>query len=114
MTIDFFLQVDCRFVHSLVGFGGFIPYFLLEAFGISLPYIGFTSIDSTYSWDGMTQLILFFAAIFLTVVCYLEYHGTTDVKVPHYDVGMDAMAMPTLLHASALVFTANSSRPRTY
>ena len=67
-----------------MGFFGFIPYFLLEAMGISLPYIGFTSIDSTYSWDGMTQLVLFFAAIFLTVVCYAEYQGLTDHKVFSY------------------------------
>ena len=74
-------QVACQYVHSLLGFAGFIPYFLLEGFGISLPLIGFTNIDPTYSLDGITQMMIFFATSFLAVVCYCEYHAITDAKV---------------------------------
>jgi len=82
-------QVACQYVHSLIGFAGFIPYFILEGFGISLPLIGFASIDPTYSLDGITQMMIFFAASFLAVVCYCEYHAITDAKVfamYHYPV----------------------------
>lgn len=77
-------QVACQKVHSLLGFTGFIPYFLLEGFGISLPFIGFKNIDPTYSFDGITQMMIFFATAFLAVVCYCEYYGITDAKVFAY------------------------------
>jgi hypothetical protein len=79
--LPFGLQVACQYLHSLLGFAGFIPYFLLEGFGISLPLIGFANIDPTYSLDGLTQMMIFFATSFLAVVCYCEYKGITDAKV---------------------------------
>ena len=62
--------------------------------------MGFTSIDSTYSFDSMTQLILFFAALFLTVVCYSEYYHVTDMKVSLAPLA----SSPLLLLASLLTF----------
>ena len=61
-------------VHGLIGMGGFAPYFALEGLGISLPLIGFTNIDPTYSPDTMTSMLLFFLAIFVTLVCYMEFN----------------------------------------
>ena len=61
-------------VHGLIGKGGFAPYFALEGLGISLPLIGFTNIDPTYSLDTMTSMLLFFLAIFVTFVCYMEFN----------------------------------------
>ena len=55
-------QVKPHTVHGFIGMAGFGPYFALEGFGISLPYIGFANIDPTYSLDGLTQMLIFFLA----------------------------------------------------
>ena len=73
---------------------GFGPYFALEGFGISLPYIGFANIDPTYSLDGLTQMLLFFLASFVVLVCYMEFKdmvGNELFTYYHYPVSAAAL-----------------------
>lgn len=60
-------------VHGAIAGGAFTPYFVLEAFGISLPLIGLTSLDSTYAWSPMVQLLLLMLACFAATIAYVEF-----------------------------------------
>ena len=51
----------------------FLPYFLLEAYGISLPLIGLTSLDSTYEWSTAFQLIMLMLSCFCGLIAYIEF-----------------------------------------
>ena len=58
---------------GLVG-TGFAPYFILESVGVSLPVVGLTSIDSSYSYTGATAMLTGMVAIFCAVTAYSEYY----------------------------------------
>ena len=66
-------MVAAQVIHGAIVGTGFVPYFILEAFGISLPFIGLPSLDSTYAWSPMVQLLLLMLATFSIMTAYMEF-----------------------------------------
>ena len=61
-------MVAAQVVHGAIVGTGFVPYFVLEAFGISLPFVGLPDLDSTYEWTPMVQLLLLMLATFSMIM----------------------------------------------
>ena len=68
-------------VHGMIVGSNFVPYFILEAIGGSMPMVGLASIDSSYAYTGATAMLCGMLAIFLTMSAYSEYTEQMDGKM---------------------------------
>jgi hypothetical protein len=68
-------------MHATLLITGFIPYFVAESFGISFPMVGMASIDTSYAFTGMTQLLFGMLAIFTAMTAYSEWFGFMEGKM---------------------------------
>jgi len=83
-------QVSCTFVHSFIA-ASFVLFFILETFGITLPYVGFSEVDPTYTSSNSMRLVLMTAAIYLGVVGKLEFDGKMPLEIftySHYPLSL--------------------------
>ena len=48
------IQSGPQYVHGVIVGTNFVPYFILEALGLSVPVVGLASIDASYSYGGAT------------------------------------------------------------
>jgi len=63
--------------HGLIVGTGFLPYFVLEAFGVSLPIFGLATIGD-FAHDATSGLLLSMLSIFMAYVAHVEY--TAEMK----------------------------------
>lgn len=58
--------------HGFILASSFIPYFVLEAFKVEAPMINMGSLNSTYAWSPMVQLLLLMLASMSCAIAYCE------------------------------------------
>ena len=116
------------YVHGIVVGTNFVPYFIMEAIGVSAPYVGLAAIDSSYAYGGMTALLTAFLAIYLAIPAWTEYTGHMEGKMfarYHYwlstvvflwqcqpttsDVGMYFFSAPHLFTAWTIYLVVKNS-----
>jgi len=68
-------------IHAMICAAGFVPMYALETVGISLPYMGMPSMDTSHSSTGYTSLLCGFVCIFLAMVVHDEYYGKMSGKM---------------------------------
>ena len=52
---------------------GFIPYFLLMAFGIDPPFVGFGALDTSYALTPAFQFFVLVSASMMGAVAWMEF-----------------------------------------
>ena len=70
--------------HGLIVLTGFLPYFIAEALGYSVPMVGLAACDSTYEFTPAMGLILGMAGVMSGTVAYMEFTGKMDLKTFTY------------------------------
>ena len=68
-------------LHATILITGFIPYFILESIGLSVPFVGMSQIDTSYSYNGSSAVMHGFCALFLSMIAYEEYTGRMEGKM---------------------------------
>lgn len=68
-------------VHAMIVGTGFVPYFVLESIGLSMPMIGLSSIDSSYAYSGSTAMLCGMLAVFCAMTAWTEYTGQMEAKM---------------------------------
>ena len=97
--------------HGMLVGAGFVPYFVVESIGLSVPMLGMAAIDSSYAYTGATALLCGFTAIFCSIVAYIEYTGQMEGKlfaVYHYFLSVVVsywMLQPSTSDMGKLFFT---------
>lgn len=98
-------------LHAIIVAAGFVPYFIVESIGLSIPMLGMAAIDSSYAYTGATALLCGFTAIFCSIVAYIEYTGQMEGKlfaVYHYFLSVVVsywMLQPSTSDMGKLFFT---------
>ena len=108
-------------LHGLIVATGFLPYFVAESFGISVPMVGLAECDTSYNYSPMSGLLLGMLATFSGLVAYYEVNdkmSLRDFTYYHYPLavylGMWMSSSSTtmvgkMFFAPPFVFTAWSS-----
>ena len=108
-------------LHGLIVATGFLPYFIAESFGVSIPMVGLSELDPTYSWSPMSGLLLGMLATFSGVIAMQEIKEEMSLKVftyYHYPLALflgkwmmqdSTTTMGKLFFAPPFMFTAWSS-----
>lgn len=65
--------MKAQVAHGLVVGLAFIPYFLIESFGFSLPLIGLAELDTSYEYNSIIKFFMMMLTLLLGVVAYTEY-----------------------------------------
>ena len=69
-------------LHGWIVATNFVPYYLAEAMGITIPMFGLSSLDpTTPEWSPMVQFTYLFVALFMAVYAYTEIKGTMEGKM---------------------------------
>ena len=68
-------------LHGLVVGTSVVLYFVIEAFGGSMPFVGLKSIDTSYEYTGATAMLTGMLALFLAMSAYTEYTGQMEGKL---------------------------------
>lgn len=68
-------------LHGIIVGTNFVPYFVLEMMGISLPMIGFSSLDTSTVYSGSMAVLFGMLAVFSAMSAYTEYTGQMEGKL---------------------------------
>ena len=69
-------------LHGWIVVTNFVPYYLAEAMGVTIPMFGLSSLDpTTPEWSPMVQFTYLFLALFMALYAYTEIKGTMEGKV---------------------------------
>ena len=68
-------------LHATIVATGFVPYYIIESLGISIPFVGAAAIDSSFTYNGNTAMMMMMLAVMMSIMAEAEYTGRMPAKV---------------------------------
>lgn len=80
-----------QYLHGMIMATNFVPFFVLEALGVSPPVLGLATIDTSYAYTGLLAMLLGMLATFSGYVAYTEITGQMEGRMfaaYHYAISL--------------------------